>query len=326
MTSLVEARNIKKYFPLSRGFFSWGRINTVKAVDGVSLHVEERKTLGLVGESGCGKSTLGRIILGLIKPTAGEVYFNGANIHTLNREGLRKFRQENQIVFQDPFASLNPRKTVGSILRGPYIEHRPSARDEIESNVHQLLEFVGLSPPEQFMNRYPHELSGGQRQRIGIARAIALSPKLIVTDEPVSSLDLSIRGQILNLLKSLQEKLGTTYLFITHDLAVVRSMADRVAVMYLGKIVEQAGVDELYASPKHPYTQAILNATPILNPKLARARKRSLIGGEPPSAINPPSGCRFHPRCPFVKPICKQQEPQLVEIEPRHSTSCWLYE
>jgi oligopeptide transport system ATP-binding protein len=316
--ALLRVRNLKKYFPIRGGLFS-REIARVHAVDDVSFEIQPGETLGLVGESGCGKSTTGRTILRLIEPTAGEVWFEDRNVTALDKRALRQIRKEMQIIFQDPYASLNPRMTVRSIIGEALVIHKLAKnRREREDRVVQLLETVGLSA--EHLRRYPHEFSGGQRQRIGIARALAVSPKLIVCDEPVSALDVSIQAQIINLLEELQQKFGLTYLFIAHDLSVVEHISTRVAVMYLGKIVEIAPAKELYANPKHPYTEALLAAVPIPDPAIKRAR--ILLEGDVPSPIKPPSGCRFHTRCPIRVPSCAENEQVLKEIAPDHWVAC----
>ena len=315
---LLRVRNLKKYFPIRGGLLS-REVARVHAVDDVSFEIMPGETLGLVGESGCGKSTTGRTILRLIEPTSGEVSFQGKNVTTLDKRALRGLRKEMQIIFQDPYASLNPRMTVGSIIGEALVIHKlAKSRREREERVVQLLETVGLSADH--LRRYPHEFSGGQRQRIGIARALAVSPKLIVADEPVSALDVSIQAQIINLLEELQAQFGLTYLFIAHDLSVVEHISTRVAVMYLGKIVEIAPAKELYTNPQHPYTEALLSAVPIPDPTLKR--KRIILEGDVPSPINPPSGCRFHTRCALRVPSCSQNEQVLKEISPGHWVAC----
>ncbi len=314
---LLDARGLVKYYPIKGGVML-KEIAAVKAVDDVSLSIQKGETLGLVGESGCGKSTFGRAILRLEEPTAGEVWFDGENILAYEREQLRTLRKKMQIIFQDPFSSLNPRKPVASIVGEPLLIHGMKNRQERDARVLELLRVVGLR--QEHMRRYPHMFSGGQRQRIGVARALALNPKLVVCDEAVSALDVSIQAQVLNLLKDLQEDLGLTYLFISHDLHVVEHISDRVAVMYLGKIVEIAASDTIYAQPLHPYTQALLSASPMPDP--ASKRKRVILKGDVPSPIDPPPGCRFHTRCPFAEAICTENEPALREIHPGHQAAC----
>jgi oligopeptide transport system ATP-binding protein len=317
---LVEVKNLRKFFPVRTHFLSREKL-FVQAVNNVSLTIKRGETLGLVGESGCGKSTLGRLILRLEEPTAGEIYFEGENILQFNAERLRQMRRQMQIIFQDPYSSLNPRKTVGSIIGEPLVIHKIGTKKEQEERVRHLMEVVGLRP--EHINRYPHEFSGGQRQRIGIARALALNPKLIIADEPVSALDVSIQAQVLNLLEDLQNEFHLTYLFIAHDLSVVEHISDRVAVMHLGRIAELAKSTDLYSNPKHPYTQALLSANPIPDPTLAR--KRVILQGEVPSPINPPAGCNFHTRCPQRFEPCDKAIPELKEIEPDHWVACYLY-
>ncbi|MCG6918189.1 MAG: dipeptide ABC transporter ATP-binding protein [Deltaproteobacteria bacterium] len=315
--SLVEVKNLVKHFPIRGGVFL-KEIASVKAVDDVSLTIGEGETLGLVGESGCGKTTLGRLILRLEEPSSGEVFFQGKNILLLDKEQMRSLRKDMQIIFQDPFSSLNPRKTVSHIVGEPLLVHGLRSRREREERVLELLRVVGLR--REHMRRYPHQFSGGQRQRIGVARALALHPKLMICDEAVSALDVSIQAQVLNLLKDLQEEFGLTYLFISHDLAVVEHVSDRLAVMYLGKIVELAESFQIYQSPLHPYTQALLSASPIPDP--AFRRDRIILKGDVPSPIDPPSGCRFHTRCLYAEDICTQKEPQLREARENHLTAC----
>ncbi len=307
---ILEVRNLVKHFPVTKGFIFQRQVGAVKAVDGVSFTIRRGETLGLVGESGCGKTTLGRVILRLMEPTSGEVYFEGRNIFTLTKEELRRLRRNMQIIFQDPYSSLNPRMTVGDIIGEPLEIHNLARGKEKTRRVQELLEVVGLSP--YHMNRYPHEFSGGQRQRIGIARALAVNPKLIICDEPVSALDVSIQAQVLNLLEELQKEFGLTYLFIAHDLSVVKHISDRIAVMYLGKIVEIADADELFSNPQHPYTEALLSAVPIPHPGLRR--ERVILPGDVPSPVNPPSGCRFHTRCLYARPSCRVNEQHLVDV------------
>ncbi|HEX9236984.1 MAG TPA: dipeptide ABC transporter ATP-binding protein, partial [Actinomycetota bacterium] len=315
---LVRIEDLVKYFPAGGSLF--GR-TVVHAVDGVSLAIEAGETLGLVGESGCGKSTLGRVIVRLLPATSGHVYFKDTDLTKVRGEKLRRTRQEIQMIFQDPYASLNPRKTVGSIIAEPYRLHGTVPKNNIKSEVQQLMELVGLNP--EHYNRYPHEFSGGQRQRIGVARALALKPRLIVCDEPVSALDVSIQAQILNLLEDLQEEFNLTYLFIAHDLSVVKHVSDKVAVMYLGRVVESAPGDTLYRNPKHPYTGALLSAVPIPDPDLARKKKRIILEGDVPSPIDPPSGCRFHPRCPRAQfPKCLEDDPELLPHHEGQLAAC----
>jgi oligopeptide/dipeptide ABC transporter ATP-binding protein len=316
---LLEVRHVKKYFPIRKGLLQ-REVARVHAVDDVSFVVREGETLGLVGESGCGKSTLGRTIVRLLEPTAGQILFEGQPIERLGPRRLRPLRRQMQIVFQDPYASLNPRKRVGQIIGDPLKIHGMGDKRKRKAQVEQLLETVGLSP--EHYNRFPHEFSGGQRQRIGIARALALRPKLVVADEPVSALDVSIQSQMLNLLEDLQDEFKLTYLFIAHDLGVVRHVSDRIAVMYLGKLVELSPAEELYRRPIMPYTEALLSAVPIPDPDLAAKRERIVLEGDVPSPINPPSGCRFHPRCRYASQVCKEVEPPLVDYGNGHLAAC----
>jgi oligopeptide/dipeptide ABC transporter ATP-binding protein len=314
---LVEARDLVKHYPIRGGIFM-KEMASVKAVDGVNIAIKSGETLGLVGESGCGKTTLGRAILRLEEPTAGTILFEGENILAYDNRQMRLLRKKMQIIFQDPFSSLNPRKTVAQIIGEPLLIHGMKNRKEREERVKYLMEVVGLR--QEQMRRYPHMFSGGQRQRIGVARALALNPKLIVCDEAVSALDVSIQAQVLNLLKDLQGEFGLTYLFISHDLHVVEHISDRVAVMYLGKIVELAPGKALYQSPLHPYSQALLSASPMPDPK--RKHQRIILKGDVPSPIDPPSGCRFHTRCIYAQDICSTNEPALREIGPHHLAAC----
>jgi oligopeptide/dipeptide ABC transporter ATP-binding protein len=317
--SLLEIRDLKKYFPVGDGFFSRNKGN-VKAVDGVNLTINEGETLGLVGESGCGKSTLGRTILRLIEPTSGEVIFHGKNLLALSARELREMRREMQIIFQDPYASLNPRMRVGDIVGEGLEIHKLAKGKAKRDRIMELLHQVGLR--EDHYPRYPHEFSGGQRQRIGIARALAVNPKFIVCDEPVSSLDVSIQAQIINLLQELQEKMHLTYLFISHDLRVVEHISHRVAIMYLGKVVEIAAGETIYRDAKHPYTRALLSAVPM--PETSRKKERIVLEGDVPSPVNPPSGCTFHPRCAYRQPLCSEMEPPL-DFSDGHGVSCHVF-
>jgi peptide/nickel transport system ATP-binding protein len=307
---LLRAEHITKYFPVRRGVLLQREIARVHAVDDVSFELRAGETLGLVGESGCGKSTLARCIARLFPLTSGSVVFEGRDISRLTRRQLRPVRRDLQMVFQDPYASLNPRKRVGAVIADPLRIHRWGSREQIKRRVGELLELVGLSP--EHINRYPHEFSGGQRQRIGVARALALHPRLIIADEPVSALDVSIRAQVINLLDDLQDELNLTYIFIAHDLGVVRHVSDRIAVMYLGKIVEISPAEDLYKRPIHPYTEALLSAVPIPDPDLSEQRKQIVLEGDVPSPIAPPSGCHFHTRCRYATQLCAEQEPPLV--------------
>src|SRR5947209_8314824 len=308
---LLVVDDVKKHFPITRGIIFQKQVGSVLAVDGVSFSVKQGETLGIVGESGCGKSTLARCVIKLLETTGGQITFDGRDITKLSRSAMRPIRREMTMIFQDPYASLNPRKRVGFIIGEPLEVHKLGTAAEIKTRVQELLEVVGLNP--EHYNRFPHEFSGGQRQRIGVARALAVNPKLIVCDEPVSALDVSVQAQILNLLKDLQDDFGLTFIFIAHDLNVVRHISDRVLVMYLGKIAEVAQRDELYAHPRHPYTAALLSAVPIPDPVRGRARKQIVLEGDVPSPINPPAACRFHPPCPrFVEGHCDVEEPALI--------------
>jgi oligopeptide transport system ATP-binding protein len=317
---LLQAEHVVKHFPIKRGILIQREVAQVHAVDDVTLEIRQGETLGLVGESGCGKSTLGRCFVRLYPLTAGKIVFDGRDISRLSRRSMRPLRRELQIVFQDPYASLNPRKRVGSIIGAPLEIHGVGDRAERRQRVHELLEKVGLSP--EHYNRFPHEFSGGQRQRIGVARALALRPKLVIADEPVSALDVSIQAQVINLLADLQEEFDLTYVFIAHDLGVVRHVSDRIAVMYLGKIVEISPAEELYQRPIMPYTEALLSAVPLPDPRESAARERIVLEGDVPSPINPPSGCRFHPRCRYATDVCKQLEPPLTDYGNGHLAAC----
>jgi oligopeptide transport system ATP-binding protein len=322
---LVEARNLKKHFPVTRGIVIERQVGAVRAVDGVSFSIARGETLGLVGESGCGKTTVGRILLGLYPCTEGSITIDGHNVRLAKGRELLTVRRKAQMIFQDPYASLNPRWTVNSIVSEPLRVHDLINSEKDRSDrVKELLELVGLNA--RHVNRFPHEFSGGQRQRIGIARALASDPLFIVCDEPISALDVSIQAQVVNLLEDLQDRLGLTYLFIAHDLSMVRHICDRVAVMYLGVIVELAEREELYENPLHPYTQALLSAVPIPDPKKDRARQRTILAGDVPSPLNPPSGCRFHPRCPIAMEVCTHIVPEWREINPGHWVACHAVE
>jgi len=308
---LVQVKNLKKYFPILRGVLR-RQVGAVQAVDSITFDIFEGETLGLVGESGCGKSTAGRAILQLLKPTEGQVFYRDKELTSLSKSELRKVRREMQIIFQDPFASLNPRMTVGSIINEPLLIHKMGDSSSRRERVTELLELVGLNP--NYVNRYPHEFSGGQRQRIGIARALATNPSFIVADEPISALDVSIQAQVVNLLDDLKEELNLTYLFIAHDLSMVRYISDRVAVMYLGRIVELSQESFIFKKPVHPYTQALLSAIPIPDPVLEENRQRTILEGDVPSPANPPKGCRFHPRCHFATEVCLEADPEYRNV------------
>jgi oligopeptide transport system ATP-binding protein len=320
---LMEIKDLEMHFPITEGIIFQRKVGAVKAVDGINFDIKKGETLGLVGESGCGKSTTGRAILQLYRPTGGSVKFQGTELTQLKGESLRKMRRQMQIIFQDPYASLNPRMTVGNIIGEPLEVHNLAKGKAKQDRVRQLLKVVGLNP--NYVNRYPHEFSGGQRQRIGIARALAVEPDFIVCDEPISALDVSIQAQVVNLLEDLQEEFGLTYLFIAHDLSVVRHISDRIAVMYLGKVVELADRNELYMKPMHPYTKALLSAIPIPDPLLEEKRKRIILEGDVPSPINPPSGCHFRTRCPLAQEVCKE-EPPFVQHRPDHWVACHFAE
>lgn len=317
---LLKVENLVKHFPIKKGVVFQRTVGAVHAVDDVSFDIFRGETLGLVGESGCGKSTTGRTILQLHRPTSGKVLFEGVDLAKLKGETLRKKRRDIQMIFQDPYASLNPRMTIGKIIGEPMEIHRTYSGAARERRVQELLALVGLNPA--FVNRYPHEFSGGQRQRIGVARALALEPKLIVCDEPISALDVSIQAQVVNLLEDLQKELDLTYLFIAHDLSMVRHISDRIAVMYLGIIVELADRNELYKHPVHPYSQALLSAVPYPDPFIEETRERIILEGDVPSPINPPSGCRFRTRCPYAEGICARERPALSEVAPGHFCAC----
>lgn len=319
--TLLQVDNLKKYFPIKGGIFGKKTLQYVKAVDGISFEVKRGETFGIVGESGCGKSTAGRAIMRMLEPTSGDIYFEGQNITNLDKKSMRKMRRDIQIVFQDPFASLNPRMRVFDIIEEPLINFGVNDRQERQNRVREVADQVGLSLEQ--LKRLPHEFSGGQRQRIGIARALISKPKLIIADEPVSALDVSIQSQVLNLMKDLQKEFGLTYIFISHDLSVVKHFCDRIGVMYLGKMVEITGKHELYDNPMHPYSEALLSALPSSHP--LQKKERIILTGDVPSPANPPSGCTFHPRCFSCMEICKTDKPTLLEVESSHQVSCHLY-
>jgi oligopeptide transport system ATP-binding protein len=322
--TLLDVQNLKMYFPITQGVIIQRHIGDIKAVDDITFSIRAGETMGLVGESGCGKSTTGRAILQLYRPTDGRVYFKGEELTELKGEALRRMRREMQMIFQDPYASLNPRMTVGNIVGEPLEVHRIySSKAERRERVQELLRVVGLNP--YFVNRYPHEFSGGQRQRIGVARALAVNPEFIVCDEPISALDVSIQAQIINMLEDLQAEFGLTYLFIAHDLSVVRHISDRIAVMYLGKLAELADREELYENPLHPYTQALLSAVPIPDPVIEEKRQRIILEGDVPSPANPPKGCNFSTRCPRVMDVCHEVDPEFKDVGGGHWVACHLY-
>jgi oligopeptide/dipeptide ABC transporter ATP-binding protein len=323
--TMLDVRDLKMHFPLTQGIIIQRTVGYVRAVDGISFSIERGQTMGLVGESGSGKTTIGRTIVRLYKPTDGQVLFEDQDLAKLEGEPLRQMRRRVQMIFQDPFASLNPRYTIGSLVSEPMHIYHVASPKEIRERTEELLQVVGLRP--EYIDRYPHEFSGGQRQRIAVARALAINPEFVIADEPVSALDVSIRAQVLNLLQRLQQQFNLTYLFVSHDLSVVRHVADRIAVMYLGKIVELADQAELYASPKHPYTKALLSAVPIPDPKVEKRRKRIILSGDLPSPINIPKGCRFHTRCPMAQQICREVEPPFERKEGNnHYAACHFSE
>ncbi len=318
--ALLQVKNLVKHFPITQGIIIQRKIGAVHAVDDVSFDIYKGETLGLVGESGCGKSTTGRTIIQLYRPTSGQVIFEGIDLVSVKGEQMRKTRRRMQMIFQDPYASLNPRMTIGEIIAEPLIIHKVIEKEKVNKKVSELLELVGLNP--QYANRYPHEFSGGQRQRVGVARSLSLEPSLIICDEPISALDVSIQAQVVNLLEDLQSKFNLTYLFIAHDLSMVRHISNRIAVMYLGVIVELATSKELFDNPLHPYSIALLSAVPVPDPLVEMKRKRIILQGDVPSPVNPPSGCRFRTRCPIAKDICSEQKPEMREISPGHFAAC----
>lgn len=323
--TLLDIRDLKMYFPLTQGIILQRVVGYVRAVDGVSFSIERGQTLGLVGESGSGKTTIGRTIIRLYKPTEGSILFDGQDLAKLEGTSLRQVRRQAQMVFQDPYASLNPRFTIGSLIAEPMQIYKMGSTQELRDKTVELLRVVGLRP--EYIDRYPHEFSGGQRQRIAVARAISINPEFVIADEPVSALDVSVRAQVLNLLQRLQKQFNLTYLFVSHDLSVVRHVADRIAVMYLGRIVELSDRDELYTAPKHPYTRALLSAVPIPDPKIERKRQRVILSGDLPSPINIPSGCRFHTRCPMAQSICREVDPAFEAKEGHeHYAACHFSE
>ncbi|MGH2494259.1 MAG: ABC transporter ATP-binding protein, partial [Ktedonobacteraceae bacterium] len=323
--TLLDVRDLKMHFPLTSGIVLQRVVGYVRAVDGISFTIERGQTMGLVGESGSGKTTIGRTIVRLYKPTAGQILFDNMDLAKLQGESLRQARQRVQMIFQDPYASLNPRYTIGSLIAEPMHIYKVASKNEIRDRTSELLRVVGLRA--EYIDRYPHEFSGGQRQRIAVARALAINPEFVIADEPVSALDVSIRAQVLNLLQGLQQKFHLTYLFVSHDLSVVRHVADRIAVMYLGKIVELSDRDELYSAPKHPYTRALLSAVPIPDPQIEKRRQRIILSGDLPSPIKIPSGCRFHTRCPMAQDICREVEPVYEAKEGReHYAACHFSE
>ena len=323
MTTVLDVVGLKKYFPVRRGIWQ-RRVGTVRAVDDVTFRVVRGETLGLVGESGCGKTTIARTVVRLTTPTEGHILFDGRNLDSLNTKDLRKMRPKMQMIFQDPYSSLNPRMNVGRLIGEPLLEHSTLNKVDRRARVAELMSIVGLDPT--FADRYPHEFSGGQQQRIGIARALILNPELVICDEPISALDVSIQAQIMNLFKDVQDRFGLTYLFISHDLGMIRHMCNRVAVMYLGRIAEMGLAEDIYRRPQHPYTKALLSSVPRPNRKVRRERERIVLSGEIPSPTEPPSGCSFNTRCPFVEPQCKEHRPELREVAPNHQAACHLVE